>query len=80
MGHFMDIKTALNLDDDAFLMRDNKVVTGVVKEITVQVGAEGQYGTVSTSIVYKIAIQGVGPANYMQSVLFPTKEALLASL
>lgn len=76
----MDIKTTLNIDDDAFLMRDNKVIIGVVKEITVQVDAEGQYGTTSTSIVYKIAIPGVGPADYMQSALFPTKEALLASL
>ncbi len=77
----MKIETDFDIDSDAFLIQSDKVVCAIVKSIEINVGSDGLYHSAPPDIVYEIAIPGLDHRlRVRKETIFPTKEALLASL
>lgn len=82
----MKIETTLNPGGDCYFMQDNKVVCRTVDSIKVFVnwGSDGCCGDLDIRIVYTVPANGFdgaeGWCDLDSRLVFPTKEALLASL
>lgn len=72
----MDIKTKLNVQEDAWFMCSNKTASAEVTSIEIEVCETGQFYQITTNIIYGFQDN----ARRHESEVFATKAELLASL
>ena len=71
----MTIETKFAPGDEAWMLFDNKVCHGVVSSVTARLEMDGMFQSTKTTIECKVGEQVMN-----ESILFPTKAALLESL